>query len=191
MTPEERQKRMQERLAAMSPEERAGFEERMKERAAQGGGGGNFGGGNRGGVATAPGGGGRGGNAAANTDVPQGAARSSQGRVASAPSMTGGATTIDALFGPLPAVESRGRAWLWVNKQLKSVSLRLGVSDGTYTEVLDAGGLDVGSDVVISLLTGLEPKTTTPGQTGGASQNPLMGPQRGGPGGPGGGGRGR
>ena len=84
-------------------------------------------------------------------------------------------------------VESRGRAWLWVNKQLKSVSLRLGISDGTYTEVLDSGGLEVGAEVVTNLLTGLEPKTTTPGQTGG-SQNPLMGPQRGGPGG---GGRGR
>lgn len=170
MTPEERQKRMQERLAAMTPEERARFEERMKERAAQGGG--NFG--NRGGDQ-----GTRGGNATAN-NAP-GGARTGQGRVASAPSMTAGATTIDALFGPLPTVESRGRVWLWVNKQLKSVPLRLGISDGTYTEVIDAGGLDTGSEVVINLLTGLEPKTSTPGQTGG-SQNPLMGPQRGQPG---------
>ncbi len=82
------------------------------------------------------------------------------------------------LFGPLPQVETRGRAWLWVNKQLKSVPLRLGISDGTYTEVIDSGGLDASAEVVVNLITGLEPRTTTPGQTGG-SQNPLMGPQRG------------
>ena len=45
--------------------------------------------------------------------------------------------TIDALFGPLPVVETRGRAWLYMNKQLKPVSLRLGVTDGTFTEVLE------------------------------------------------------
>ena len=181
MTPEERQKRMEERMAAMTPEERERFQERMRERAAQGG----------------QGGGGERGNSQS-SGTTQNTGRSGQsttrntqlGRVASAPSMTGGATTIDALFGPLPQVESRGRAWLFVNKQLKSVPLRLGISDGTYTEVLDAGGLEPGAELVINLLTGLEPKTTTPGQAGG-SQNPLMGPQRGQRGGPGGGGRGR
>jgi hypothetical protein len=48
------------------------------------------------------------------------------------------ATTIDALFAPLPVVETRGRAWLYVDNQLKLVNLRLGVSDGTYTEVLSS-----------------------------------------------------
>jgi hypothetical protein len=188
MTPEERQKRMEERLAAMTPEERERFQQRMRERAAQGGQGGG-----RGGFAPGqPGQGGGRGNQPQN--APQNSTRSSQiGRVASTPSISAGATTIDALFGPLPQVESRGRAWLFVNKQLKSVPLRLGITDTTYTEVLDSGGLEPGAEVVINLLTGLEPKTTTPGQTGG-SQNPLMGPQRGpqrgGPGG-GGGGRGR
>ena len=38
---------------------------------------------------------------------------------------------------PLPSVETRGRAWLYINKQLKPVTLRLGISDGTYTEVLN------------------------------------------------------
>ena len=183
MTPEERQKRMEERMAAMTPEERERFQERMRERAAQGGGG------ERGGAAGAGGRQAPGGNTAAQgTDRP-----AQRGRVASTPSMsiTGGATTIDSLFGPLPQVESRGRAWLFINKQLKSVALRLGISDGTYTEILDGAGLEPGTEVVMNLVTGLEPKTTTPGQTGG-SQNPLMGPQRGQQrGGPGGCGRGR
>src|SRR4051812_41648311 len=43
MTPEERQKRMEERMASMTPEERAQFQERMRQRQANGGG--NFGGG--------------------------------------------------------------------------------------------------------------------------------------------------
>ena len=33
MTPEERRKRMEERMAAMTPEERAAFQERMAQRA--------------------------------------------------------------------------------------------------------------------------------------------------------------
>ncbi len=45
MTPEERRKRMEERMAAMTPEERAAFQERMAQRAAQGGGRGGSGGG--------------------------------------------------------------------------------------------------------------------------------------------------
>ena len=91
--------------------------------------------------------------------------------------------TIDSLFAPLQVTETRGRVWLFENKQLKSVQLRLGVSDGTYSEVVD-GDLKEGQEVVTNMVTGLEP-TTRPGQQG--TGNPLMGPQRGGPGGPGGG----
>jgi hypothetical protein len=60
------------------------------------------------------------------------------------------------------------------------------VSDGTYSELIE-GDLKEGQEVVVNMLTGLEP-VTRPGQTP-AAGNPLMGPQRGGPGG-GGGGRG-
>jgi len=184
MTPEERQRRLEERLAQMTPEERERFQQRMRERAEQGGGRGLGGQRPEGSERAASAQRQPEGNTAATPAAP--ARRSSQsGRVANAPSITSGATTIDSLFGPLPEVESRGRAWLWVNKQLKSVPLRLGISDGTYTEVIEGAGLQPGAEVVINLLTGLEPRTTTPGQTGG-SQNPLMGPQRGGPGGPGG-----
>ena len=99
--------------------------------------------------------------------------------------MSTGATTIDSLFGPLPAVESRGQAWLWENKQLKQVRLRLGVSDGTFTEVLQADPeVKDGTEVVTNVI--IEQAAPT---TGGANaNNPLMGqPQRGRPGGPGGG----
>jgi HlyD family secretion protein len=107
-----------------------------------------------------------------------------QGRVASVPSIKGGATTVDALFGPLPTVETRGTVWLFVNKQLKPVRLRLGTSDGANTEVLDANELPVGAEVVTSVI--LPTATTQAAGTTGTTSNPLMGPQRGGPGGRGG-----
>jgi len=95
------------------------------------------------------------------------------------------AQTIDALFAPLPTVETRGRAWLFMNHELKPVNLRLGISDGTNTELL-SGELQQNMEVVTGV-TGLGPTRAQPGQ---GSGNPLM-PGRG-PGGFGGpGGRGR
>jgi len=113
-----------------------------------------------------------------------------QGRVASVASIKGGATTVDSLFGPLPTVETRGTVWVFVDKQLKPVRLRLGTSDGTSTEVLDGSELQAGAEVVTAVTL---PTTGTPAASAaGATSNPLMGPQRGAPGrgGPQGGGRG-
>ena len=104
-------------------------------------------------------------------------------RVSAGAAVSSGATTIDALFAPLVVAETRGRVWMFENKQLKSTPVRLGVSDGTYSELLE-GDLKEGQEVVVNMVTGLEP-VTRPGQTG--TGNPLMGPQRG----PGGGGPGR
>jgi len=155
MTPEERQKRMQERLAQMTPEQRQQFEARMKERGV-----------NMGGQNDQPG------ARPQNAKAPQ----STESRA-----MASGAQSIDALFGPLPTVESRGRVWLYINKQLKPVNLRLGISDGTWTEVLDGNELQPGTDVVTNVTTGLETQQR-PGNQNPGSGNPLMGPQRGGPG---------
>ena len=99
-----------------------------------------------------------------------------------------GAQTIDALFAPLPTVESRGRVWLFMDHQLKPVNLRLGITDGTNTELL-GGELQQNMEVVTSV-TGLSTTRTQP--TAGTG-NPLMPGGRGpggGFGGPGGG-RGR
>jgi len=94
----------------------------------------------------------------------------------------GGAQTIDALFAPLPTVESRGNAWLYENKQLKRVILRLGITDGTQTEVL-GGDVQSGMEVVTGVIVGNVRLTPQVNQG-----NPLL-PGRGGP--PGGFGRGR
>jgi HlyD family secretion protein len=151
MTPEERQRRIEERMATMTPEERAQFQARMTQGPGQGRQGG----------------------------VPPQSAR--QGGIQDTR-----ATTIDALFAPLPPTETRGRVWVWGNGELKSINVRLGISDGTHTELIEGSGLQQGTEIVSNVTTGLEP-APRPGQAGqGAPNNPMM-PQRGMPGG----GRGR
>jgi HlyD family secretion protein len=86
------------------------------------------------------------------------------------------AKTIDALFAPIPQVESRGRVWLFVNRQLKPVNVRLGITDGTNTQLLD-GELQPGTEAV----TGVTGLGSTRVQGGAGAGNPLL-PQRGGPG---------
>jgi len=206
MTPEERRKRMEERMAAMSPEERQAFQERM---AARGAGRGGFGGQGQGqGQGQNPGftpGGGRGmgpggngaprGNANANNTATPEAGRTPRrgiaARVEAGDAVKSGAENIDALFAPIVIQEFPGRVWLYADKKLTSVRVRTALSDGTYSEIIE-GDLKEGQEVVTNFVTGLEPRTTA-GQQG--TGNPLMGPQRGGPGpggnrGGGGGGRG-
>jgi hypothetical protein len=193
MTPEERQKRMQERLANMTPEERAAFEQRRAERMASGGNGGgrggNFGGGGQGNFSGGQGNfSGRGnfaGNRSGNPARPSNNSNANSPNANSPAAVTNlsetKAATIDSLFGPLPAVETRGRAWLYVDKQLKMVNLRLGITDGTNTEVLNDTALTDGQEVVINVIT-----PDMMAKSGNSSaNNPLM-PQRG-RGGPGGG----
>ncbi len=105
---------------------------------------------------------------------------------ASKSSAKAGATTIDALFAPLVPIESQGRAWVYMDHQIKSVRLRLGITDGNNTEVL-SGELEPGMEVVTSIIL---PGATTSVGGGQNSGNPLMpaGGRRGGPGGFGGGG---
>jgi HlyD family secretion protein len=102
------------------------------------------------------------------------------------------ATTIDALFAPLPTIERPGRAWLYVEKQLKSVNFRTGITDGTNTELV-SGDLQVGAEVVTGIVLPAAQRAAA-----GANGNPLLGQQGRGPGGfpgggnfGGGGGRGR
>jgi len=178
MDPEERRRQFQERLAQMTPDERAAFQQRMRERQAQGGSGAGSG---APGAATAPE---NGQNAAGKSRAPQRGQQPSAKTPRSVISTN--ASTIDSLFGPLPTVETRGRAWLYINKQLKPVNLRLGISDGTYTEILDPNEIQPATEVVTNVVTGTE-QTQRPG--GNSTGNPLL-QQPGRPGGQGRGGRG-
>jgi HlyD family secretion protein len=162
LTPEERRRRFEERMASMSPEERAQFEARMRERGMDpnnpGGGRGGFG---PGGAAASGQAGRSGGPGAGRSSAP------SQAEGARA-----GAQTIDQLFGPLPTTETQGRVWLEANSQLKSVRVRLGITDGTYTELL-SGELQPGQELVTAVVTPAQAAAA-------ATRSPLM------PGGPGG-----
>jgi HlyD family secretion protein len=188
MTPEEREarrKEREERMKNMTPEEREAMMARMRS------------GGGRG---TAP----SGATAATGTQRgqraagPQGGARQAPATdgAPSSPLMATKATTIDTLFAPIAIPEGRGRVWLYINKQLKMVNVRTGISDGTWTEIIETPEvtqqLKENTEVVTNVTTGLE-QQNRPGQQG-AGGNPLMGPQRGNQqrgGGPGGGGAGR
>jgi HlyD family secretion protein len=157
----ERRARMMERLQQMPPDQRDQFIARMKERGI---------------TIELPG--------AAKPGAKPAAGKPAAGAEGVAPK---GAQTIDSLFGPLPARVSFGRAWIYTpaTKQLKSVRLRLGVTDGTWTELLE-GELQPGQELVTGIIIDDGTKTGTTG-----ANSPLM--QRGGPmgGPPMGGGRGR
>jgi HlyD family secretion protein len=145
--------RMMERFKGMSPDDQKAFIARMKDRGQD--------------------------TSAFEKQLSASAKPPAKGKGATAQS----AETIDALFAPLPSVESRGRAWLFMDHQLKPVNLRLGITDGTNTELL-SGELQQNMEVV-TVVTGLGPTRTT--ATGAGAGNPLMPAQRGGP--PGGRGR--
>jgi HlyD family secretion protein len=116
---------------------------------------------------------------------PEGAGPTSPARAKSGAAATG--ETIDALFAPLPTIESRGRAWLFMNRQLKLVDMRMGISDGTNTELLSPD-LQEGT----LLATGVTGLGTTRALPQANTGNPLMPGGRGPGGGFGGqGGRGR
>jgi hypothetical protein len=87
-----------------------------------------------------------------------------------------GATTFDGLFAPLAPVEAVGRVWLYVDNQLEPVRVRVGVSDGQNSELIE-GDLQEGTEVVTNVLTGGETRPAA----GGAGAFPGLG--RGFPGG--------
>ena len=154
LSPEERQKRFQERMQNMSPEEREQFAQRMRDRGIDPS---TMGAGGPGGPRA------RAGRPAAPAPASPQPGRAGVTRAA--------AQTIDQLFGPLPTTETPGRAWIHVNQQIKSVRLRLGITDGTYTELL-TGEIQAGQELVTSVIT--------PAQAAAAStRSPLT------PGGPG------
>ncbi len=104
---------MRERVQSMTPEQRAEF---FAARRGQDGG---------------PGGGG----------APGGARRRANRNAGPAiPTVERGARTIDALFAPLEVAETAGRVWVMEGDRLTPVEVRLGVTDGTATELLGAAG---------------------------------------------------
>jgi HlyD family secretion protein len=96
------------------------------------------------------------------------------------------ADKIDELYEPMPPSVSPGQVWTWdeEKKELKQINIRVGITDGQFSQLL-SGDLQVGQQIVTGVVL---PVSQRPANQ---SNNPLMGPQRGNPGfGPGGGGPG-
>jgi HlyD family secretion protein len=87
--------------------------------------------------------------------------------------------TIERLFAPAPQANTTGRVWIFADHQLKPVTVRLGITDGTLTELLSSD-LGEGAQVV----TGIAAPGSARPAAGAAPASPFA-PQRGGGGGPG------
>lgn len=111
-TSEAERQAMRERIRSMTPEQRAEFFAARRGAGAPGGAG-----------------------------VPA-AARRRTGRDAdpAVPTVERGARTIDALFAPLEVEETAGRVWVMDGGRLSPVEVRLGVTDGTATELIGTAG---------------------------------------------------
>ncbi len=161
-----------ERMATMTPEQQQRMRERMRARGMDPSAAGQ--------QADAP----RGGRGA----VPNGArAPRNERPAAQSQANAGGATTIDALFGPPPRTESPGRVWTYANNQLTPVRLRVGSTDGQLSEVIE-GDLTDGQELVTNVA--LASSSTRPAATAFPFGQPGRGGPGGGFGGPGGGGGG-
>jgi HlyD family secretion protein len=97
------------------------------------------------------------------------------GKSKSAEAPRAAATTIDALFAPLPTVERPGRVWLYIDKQLKPVNIRTGITDGTNTEIT-SGDVQPGTDVVTGIVL---PNANRANAAAGANGNPFQQGNRG------------
>ena len=113
------------------------------------------------------------------------------------------ADKIDELWAPVVRTESRSTVYTWneATKDLKPINVRLGVTDGSFSELL-SGELKVGDQLVTGVVipaSQQRPNTTGnpfapqgPGRMPGMGGNPGGGgPGGGGGGNPGGGGGGR
>ena len=85
-------------------------------------------------------------------------------------------TGMDTLFAPPKQPETLGMAWVLENNRLEPVQLRLGLSDGAYTEVLNDDEIPETARVVTSVTTGTESSSTA---TQSQQRSPLMGAQPG------------
>jgi len=138
----------------MTPEQQARFNEMM----ARGGGAGGRG---------AGAGGNRGGN-----NQGRGGRGQMPGAVTSTSPQSKDATKIDEMWAPIPQVDTTGNVWVYdeAKKELNQKRLRLGVTDGTFTQLL-SGDVKVGDQVLTSVIL---PASMRPA----ANTNPLMGGQQ-------------
>jgi HlyD family secretion protein len=82
------------------------------------------------------------------------------------------ATTVDALFAPLPKADARATVWTWDDevRRFVGIPVRVGVTDGQMTELL-SGDVQVGEELVTGVILPANPGAKP-------AANPLLGTQR-------------
>ncbi len=141
-----------ERLANMTPEERERALERMRAR----------------GITMPADGQAPGAAQAGRAQVPPSQKQTQQAGQGTPPSRPqGGPTTFDALFGPLTLTETFGQVWLHRDAKLQRVRLRLGITDGQQTELIQAldASLEEDTEVVTNVTIGAVRQAATPPPT--------------------------
>ena len=147
----EQLRQMMERTQSMSPEERA----RRRQQFGDGDG--------RGGRD-----GGRSGQSGRGGEQRRRAAANQEPAI---PAVERGARTIDALFAPLPPTTSTGRLWLFDGVALQPMQVGLGITDGSFSELL-SGDIASGAELVTGVTIGDEGPGRPAG--GGAASSPLI-----------------
>ena len=146
----ERRQQMRDRLQSMAPDEREAFIDRMRGRRAN----------------------------VRQQNVRPTAVRPSQlphtPAAGTIPAVERGASTIDALFAPIEVVETTGQVWLLSNDVLTPISVTLGATDGTSSELVDdqTTGRTLTNGSI--LITNITTPATSSGRTTGRNTSPLM-----------------
>jgi HlyD family secretion protein len=146
----ERRQQMRDRLQSMSPDEREAFIGRMRERRANAG---------------------QQNGRAATTRPSQ---RPRTPATETIPAVDRGASTIDALFAPIKVIETTGQVWLLSNDVLTPISITLGASDGTSSELVTdqtTGRALINGSI---LVTNITTPATSPVRTTGGNTSPLI-----------------
>lgn len=82
------------------------------------------------------------------------------------------AETIDELFAPLPRADSRATVWTWdeATRRFTPITVRVGVTDGTVSELLE-GDVRTGDELVTGFVLPVAPAARP-------ARSPLLGNQR-------------
>ena len=146
----ERRQQMRERLQSMSPEEREAFVTQMRERRA---------------------------NARQRTGrstLPQPRPRQNIPTSEAIPAVERGASTIDALFSPIEIVETIGLVWFLKDDALTPISVRLGATDGTTSELIEGQTTERTLIDGSLLVTNVTTSATPNGRATGGATSPLI-----------------
>ena len=156
---EEQRQQMRQRMQQMSPEEREQFFARMREQGFR------------------PGGAGGPDARGAGSGPRPARRRAPAAPVDTVPAVERGAATIDALFAPLEVPESEGRVWVLDDGELRSARVRLGVTDGSATELIEVVEARPGAAAItdgVQLVTNVTTPEVSAGTTPGNSGSPLI-----------------